>query len=180
MIRIRIDEDLELREIHQRDRKKIYDVVDDNRVFLKRWLPWLNHTKSPHSYLSVIKSWQQNIEMGTGMELGLFYHDEFIGMCGFTTIDPNSRRAQIGYWLAQEYEGRGLMLRTVKGLINYGFSDMGLNRIEIVCGEKNVRSRKLPEALGFTPEGTMKDYEFLYDHYHDCILYRMLKSEWPY
>lgn len=178
MIKINIDEDTELRELTQRDRKMIYDVVNYNRVYLKRWLPWLDYTKSSHSYVTMIKSWQQNIELGTGMELGLFYNNEFVGMCGFTSIDPNSRRGQIGYWISKDFEGHGLMRKSVEAIISHGFDVLRLNRIEIVSGVNNLRSRKIPESLNFTKEGVMKEYEFLYDHYHDCILYRMLRSEW--
>lgn len=178
MIRINIDAETELRELNQRDRKVIFDVVNYNRVYLKRWLPWLDYTKTSHRYVAMIKAWQQNIELGTGMELGLFYQNQFIGMCGFTTIDPNSRRGQIGYWISKDFEGHGLMRKSVEAVVSHGFKVLHLNRIEIVCGENNFRSRKLPESLNFTQEGLMKEYEFLYDHFHDCILYRMLKSEW--
>lgn len=178
MIKININADSELRELSQRDLKMIFDVVNYNRIYLKRWLPWLDYTTTSHRYVAMIKSWQQNIELGTGMELGLFYQEQFIGMCGFTTIEPNSRRGQIGYWISKDFEGRGLMRKSVEAVVSYGFNELNLNRIEIVCGDNNFRSRKLPESLDFTKEGIMKEYEFLYDHFHDCILYRMLRSEW--
>src|SRR5690625_3782546 len=156
MIRIYIDEDTQLRELTQRDRKMIFEVVNNNRVYLKRWLPWLDYTTSSHRYVTMIKSWQQNIELGTGMELGLFYKDEFIAMCGYTSIDPNSNRGQIGYWISRDCEGHGLMSKSVEAIVTHGFEKLKLNRIEIVCGVNNLRSRKLPESLNFTEEGVMK------------------------
>ena len=55
---------------------------------------------------------------------------------------------------------------------------MGLNRIEIRCATQNVRSRAIPERLGFKEEGLIRDAEWLYDHYVDHIVYGMLESDW--
>src|SRR5699024_10863428 len=108
------------------------------------------------------------------MTLGIYYEGTLTGTCGFNTIDGLSRRGQIGYWLAEENTGKGIMTAAVAALIDYGFKEMGLHRIEIIAGVNNEKRRKIPEKQEFV----MKYYEFLYDHYHDCALYRMLKMDW--
>lgn len=172
-----MDRGLELRMVTEDDRHKVFSTVDENRVHLRKWLPWIDASQSPRDYIQVIKIWRQEIEETVSMQLGIFYHGEFIGMCGFNSIDHNSKRVQMGYWVSAEYEGRGLIRQCVSALIEYGFNQMRLNRIEIICGKKNLRSRKLPEALGFTEEAVLKEYEYLYNHYHDCVMYRLLRRE---
>lgn len=177
-MRIPVNREIELRTVAVAEFESVFSAVDQNRAHLREWLPWVDASKSARGYLDVIKYWQHDIDSGAGLPMGVYFKGEFIGMCGFNTIDNQSKRAQIGYWISKEFEGRGVVRKAVESLIDYGFSQLELNRIEIICGVENKRSRKLPESLEFTEEGVMKEYEFLYDHFHDCVLYRMLKSEY--
>jgi ribosomal-protein-serine acetyltransferase len=63
-------------------------------------------------------------------------------------------------------------------VLEYSFGRMGLNRIEIRCATENLKSRAIPERLGFKDEGIIRDAEWLYDHYVDHIIYGMLESQW--
>ena len=70
------------------------------------------------------------------------------------------------------------MIRAVKGLLNYIFYNLNLNRVEIRCAVFNRKSRAIPQKLGFELEGVIRDGEFLYDHYHDLVVYGMLARHW--
>lgn len=178
MVRIKVDADIELKAMGQRDRAMVFDTVDQNRGHLRKWLPWVDYMTSAEDYIGVIKAWQEDIDNGVGLQLGIFHKGKFVGMCGYNEIFFLSKRGQLGYWISKEGEGKGIVMRSVRKLVEYGFSRLELNRIEIICGEYNYRSRALPEAMGFTKEAVLADYEFLYDHYHDCIMYRQLKREY--
>ncbi len=84
----------------------------------------------------------------------------------------------IGYWLGGEYEGKGIMTRACTALIDYGFGELGLNRIVIRASTENTRSQAVPLRLGFTREGVERQAEWLNDHFIDMIVYSMLRSEW--
>ena len=84
----------------------------------------------------------------------------------------------IGYWLGEEFQGKGIMTAASRILIHYAFDEFQLNRVEIRCAVGNTRSRAIPERLGFIQEGMIGDGEWLYDHYVDLIVYRMLAREW--
>lgn len=177
MTKIKIDDEIELRMLREKDRFILFNKVDENRLHLKRWLPWVDYTTGPDVYISVINQWQTDIDKEEGMELGIFYHDELVGMCGYNLLVKAQGRAQIGYWIGKEAEGKGIVRRSVGGLVDYGFDRLGLNRIEIICGEKNRKSRAIPETLGFYNESTMAEFEFLHDHYHHCVMYRLLRRD---
>ena len=70
------------------------------------------------------------------------------------------------------------MTRACRALVDYAFSELGLNRIEIQCAVQNVKSRAIPERLDFTQEGVIRQAEWLYDHYNDHVIYGMLAEEW--
>ena len=70
------------------------------------------------------------------------------------------------------------MTKVVRALMDIGFKEFRLNKIEIRAATENVKSRKIPERLGFTEEGTLRQVQWLYDHFVDHVVYGMLKDEW--
>jgi len=65
-------------------------------------------------------------------------------------------------------------------LLQFAFSVLELNKVEIHCAVGNMRSRAIPQRLHFTQEGVIRQAEWLYDHYTDLILYGLLTSEWKH
>ncbi|MCA1639220.1 MAG: GNAT family N-acetyltransferase [Acidobacteria bacterium] len=55
--------------------------------------------------------------------------------------------------MAKEFTGKGLVRKSVARLIEYGFNELKLNRIVIKCVPENVKSRAIPEKLGFVQVG---------------------------
>lgn len=70
------------------------------------------------------------------------------------------------------------MTKACKACIDYAFNELKLHRLEIRCAVENERSRAIPERLGFTNEGTIREAEWLYDHFVDHVVYGMLEREW--
>ena len=71
------------------------------------------------------------------------------------------------------------MTRACRTLVTTAFKDLGLHRVEIRVVTENNRSRAIPEKLGFTREGVLRQAALLYNRYHDLEIYSMLKDEWP-
>lgn len=70
------------------------------------------------------------------------------------------------------------MTKALKALIDYGFKELELNKIEISVAVENKKSRALPERFGFVEEGKIRQAEWLYDHYIDHVIYGLLATEW--
>ncbi|MFD1777211.1 GNAT family N-acetyltransferase [Fredinandcohnia salidurans] len=70
------------------------------------------------------------------------------------------------------------MTKTLKSYVDYGFRELGLNRIEVSIAAENKRSRTLVERVGFVEEGKLRQAEWLYDHYVDHIIYSTLAKVW--
>ncbi|MDQ6660765.1 MAG: GNAT family N-acetyltransferase, partial [Chloroflexota bacterium] len=107
----------------------------------------------------------------------IWYKDQLVGSLG-CSIDREDRKVEIGYWLDASSQGKGIMTRACRGLINYVFDELRMNKVEIHAAPENKRSRAIPERLGFTQEGIDRQAGWLYDHYIDLVLYGMLASEW--
>ncbi|MBW4839711.1 MAG: GNAT family N-acetyltransferase, partial [Paenibacillaceae bacterium] len=80
--------------------------------------------------------------------------------------------------LAQDFEGRGVISRACREVVRYVFEELELNRIEIRVQPENLKSRKIPENIGFVREGTLRQAEWFIDRFVDKVIYGLLKEEW--
>lgn len=169
---------LELRPLHLHDARAIFALVEANRERLRRWLPWPDANRSVLDSRTFILKVRAQARQGAAASFGLWWQGRLVGIAGFVWIDSANRSAAIGYWLAQEAEGHGLMSAAVKALLRHGFLTLKLNRIEIRAGVRNHRSRAIPKRLGFRHEGTLRQAERLADRYVDHAVYGLLAVEW--
>ena len=169
---------LELRPLNLRDAKALFPLVEANRERLRRWLPWPDANRSVLDTRAFILRVRAHARAGIGQSFGVWWKGALVGTAGFVWIDAANHSAAIGYWLAQEAEGHGLMTSAVKALLLHGFQTLELNRIEIRVGVRNRRSRAIPERLGFRHEGTLRQAERLGGRFVDHAVYGMLASEW--
>lgn len=158
--------------------EQLFALTDTNRTYLKQWLPWVDETQRIEDSRLFIENALYQYKERVGMTCGIFYRDTLAGIIGFHTIDWANRKVEIGYWLGEAFQGKGLMTKACRAIINYAFLDLGLNKVEIRCATGNSHSNAVPKRLGFTQEGIVRQGEWLYDHFVDLILYGMLASEW--
>lgn len=178
MFHLKINDQIELKLLEKNDAKELFDVVDHERDYLREWLPWVDSMKHYTDYEPIIEMWLKQFTMHDGIQAGILHNNQLIGMIGFHGIDWTNKKTSIGYWLSEGYQGKGIVTEAVKAFIDIAFNEYKLNRIEIMCGVKNEKSKRIPERLGFTLEGTIRDAEYLYNHFHDCYLYSLLSREW--
>ncbi len=157
---------------------ELFRLTDQNREFLKQWLPWLDTVLRPSDTLAFIELQLDRFGKGEAMHQSLFYHDRIAGVLGFNLIDQVNGIGRVGYWLGEEFTGKGLMTTAVRDLIHQGFSNWQLQRIEIRCAVNNHKSRAIPERLGFRQEGILRRAEKVYESYNDHAVYGLLKEEW--
>lgn len=178
MVKIMVNEDIYLRSVELTDAERIFQLTEANREYLREWLPWLDFTQNVEDSEQFIKTCIQHHAEQTGLNTVIVYKGEVVGMVSFNAINKLHRNAAIGYWLASEYQGKGLVGRAVQALIDYAFSELKLNRVEIRAAEGNSKSRMIAEKLGFKNEGHIRQAEWLYDHFVDHIVYGMLAEDW--
>ena len=89
---------------------------------------------------------------------------------------PN-RRAELGYWIGVPYWNRGYATEAGKALVDYGFDELGLNRIEAHCMARNPASGRVLEKLRMKPEGILRQHMVKSSVPEDIVLYAVLTSE---
>lgn len=170
--------DLHLRPLLRKDSGDLFRLTEHNRQYLRRWLPWLDSTRTLSDTRNFLRSSIGRREAGLGLDCGIFFQSEIVGVITFNTLSRFHRNGSIGYWLGELYTRRGFMTACVRRLISYGFIDLNLNRIEIRVAVGNRDSQAICDRLGLKEEGILRQAEWLYDHFVDLRVNSILSSEW--
>ncbi|MCO0600208.1 MULTISPECIES: GNAT family N-acetyltransferase [Peribacillus] len=176
----KIDDEVSLRLFNVGDAEEFFNLIISSKPYLKEWLGWLDYVEKVEDTVETIKSRLQSLVETGGYpkSVAIIYKGEIAGTIGFNEINKASKIGSIGYWLGEGFQGKGIMTKAFKAFIDYGFRELGLNRIEVSIAVENKRSRALAERQGFIEEGRLRQAEWLYDHYVDHIIYAKLAEEW--
>lgn len=101
-----------------------------------------------------------------------------IGWCGFHTWYFDHFRAELGYGINEAYRHKGFMKEALNAVLQYGFNEMKLNRVEAFIADYNIASLKLLERFGFQKEGVLKEHYYVEGIAEDSHLYALLRSHW--
>lgn len=174
----KIDENISLRLIELNDAEKVFEQTDKSRDYLREWLPWLDITTMPEDTKRFIQSNLKGYSENVSITTVILFNGEIVGVAGFNSINWSNKTAYIGYWLGEEFQGKGIMTNVAKTLTDYAFHHLRLNKVEIRAASGNKKSRSIPEKLGFANEGCIRSAEWLYDHFVDHIVYGVLVEDW--
>lgn len=157
--------------------QRLFDLTEENREFLREWLPWLDAIKSCSDTRRFVETSIATSASGGAPNFAVTSGQNVCGIAGFNSIDKANRIGVIGYWISENYGGKGIATQSVSKLMRIGFNELGLNKIEIRCASKNNKSRAIAERLGFTHEATLRQSEWLYETFVDHEIYSLLAEE---
>jgi ribosomal-protein-serine acetyltransferase len=166
-----------LRPLVTEDAPELYALVESNRARLARWMPWAADQTAEGTAAFIRRATEQEGNED-GFQRALIVNGAIAGTVGFHRIDRENLSTSIGYWLGEEFEGRGAMTDAVMQLIDHAFGEWGLHRVELHIAPDNERSRALVARLGFREEGLLREAERFGDEYRDLLLYALLATEW--
>lgn len=175
---IDVSPECSLTALELQDADELFALTDVNRAHLRRWLPWLDNITRVEDTRAFIRAARAQASQNNGAQLAIRVDGHIAGIVGHHQIDWRNRLTSLGYWVGQDFQGRGLVTAVTRSLVTHAFRDARLNRVEIRCAEGNRRSRAVPRRLGFREEGILYDAEWLYDHFVDHVVYAMLARDW--
>jgi ribosomal-protein-serine acetyltransferase len=173
-----IDDETQLRLLEERYAEEYFALIERNRAYLQEWMPWAAYEGSLEETKAYMKQTLLQFANNEGLETGIWYQNGPVGAIGYPHLDWANRKVEIGYWIDASMQGKGLVSKACRALVTYAFDQYHLNKVEIHCATGNTRSRAIPERLGFTQEGIIRQAERFADHYNDLVIYGMLASEW--
>jgi ribosomal-protein-serine acetyltransferase len=169
--------DVHLRLLEDDDADELYRVIDGDRDRLARWMPWAR-AQTLEGTRAFISATRRQVGEDDGMQTAVEAEGRIAGIVGVHGISWLHGSTTIGYWLAEEFTGRGLMTASVRAYTRHAFGTWGLHRMELRAAVDNDRSRAVAERAGFVPEGVLRGAERVGDRYHDLMVYSALATEW--
>ncbi|MCM2989907.1 GNAT family N-acetyltransferase [Bacillus safensis] len=161
------------------DGKIVNQAIRDSFSELKAWLPFAQ--KLPTVEETEINLINAHINFLKRESFRFLIFDKnsnhFIGVTSLQRIDWTIPKCEIGYWVNTKFSGNGYMTEAVKKLTNFGLKDIKFRRIEIRCESTNLKSRAIPEKLGFVFEGTLRNDDLSADgsKLTDTCFYSIIK-----
>jgi RimJ/RimL family protein N-acetyltransferase len=167
------------------------DLVAENSKWVDLFCKWRNDPDIRQYYRNFwprtteeIKKWLEPAPRGQIKEFIDFtiYHKADkrpIGSIGFGHIDWTSRKANISAMIGEsEYWGKGIIIEAARLLINYGFIELNLHKINAGIFSPNDRSLRAAEKLGFKKETVFKEHIYVDGKYHDNHRFALFKRDW--
>ena len=177
MLRFDLADGRWLRLVEESDAEELYAVIEANRGYLARWMPWAARQTLDDTRVFIRRTRDQ-LAGNDGFQTVVVEDGRISGMVGFLGVSWEHRSTGIGYWLAEAAQGRGTMTRAVGAFVDHALGRWRLHRVEIRAGVDNARSRALAERLGFSQEGVLRDAELVGERYLDLAIYALLAGEW--
>ena len=168
-----------LRQYRPRDISALHTAALESVGEVYRWLPWCHPNYCLHEaeqwVLSRDAAWQQGQEYSFAM-IDL-QTDQFAGGCALNQIDPLRMRANLGYWVRTSCTARGLATAATRLLADFGFTDLKLQRIEIVAALDNLASQRVAQKAGAVREGIARARLRIHDQPYDAVCYSIIPSD---
>lgn len=122
----------------------------------------------------------RGMKAGESVCLAIFRKEDrrLIGTTDLFRMDPQCRRAEIGFALAREAWGQGYMNEALTALLGHGFTEFALNRVEADIDPRNTASINCVVRLGFAYEGLLRQRWIVGGEVSDSAIYALLRDEW--
>lgn len=153
------------------------EIVLQNREHLQTYMQWMTPDYSIEDARKFIFGGIKDRLDKKTLGLALIRNGRLIGSLGFNRLDWAARVCEVGYWIDHREEGKGIVSKACRAMIDYAFGELGMNRVEIRCSAENSRSSAVPERLGFKLEGLLRQAVLLNDRPHDFLVYGLLAED---
>jgi RimJ/RimL family protein N-acetyltransferase len=164
------------------DAPKLKEAIDSSLEHLRAWMPWAhNEPQTLEEKVALLRGFRGQFDKDEDFIYAIFDREEsrVLGGTGLhTRIGEHAR--EIGYWIRADAEGNGYVTEAVAALTRVGFELEGLDRIEIRVEPENVRSRRIPERLGYAEEATLRGrIRNAQNEPRDVIVYSLFSDTYP-
>jgi ribosomal-protein-serine acetyltransferase len=143
---------------------------------LRRWMWWAADA-SLESTRAFAEETGRRWAEGMSFQFAVRDESELVGAMGVDVHGAEGRIGEVGYWIRTDRAGRGYATEAGEAVVDLGFADVGLYRLELRAGVDNVASQRVAEKLGFRREGRLRQGCAHGRMGYDCYLYGLLATD---
>lgn len=176
MFTVQIDNELQLALIQESFAPRYVELVSEQKEYLSQWLAWPEFCHAEQDFKLFAQRMLHDYADGKSMTCAIIYQGEIVGNCSFNTINHDTKRVEVGYWLSQPHQGKGIITRVVTKLIDIAFNELKLEKVELSAAKDNLASRAVAERVGMTLEGIITNAEKVGDRILDHAVYGIKKQ----
>jgi RimJ/RimL family protein N-acetyltransferase len=154
-------------------------ALDGHREYLKAEIPAAHSILTADDAHHNLQNWAEGHAAGTRHLIGIWLDGTFVGVVQLFDVDAENRTAEMGVWLVPPAQGRGLITRTCRFVLDWAFRTLGLARVQWTAQPSNTRSIAVARRLGMTREGLLRSYWQVGGARRDCEVWSMLAEDWP-
>lgn len=170
-----------LRPPKQGDWKQWSEVREVSREFLVPWEPtWPYDALTRRSFRRRVKAYHQEMRQGTSYSFLIFREADDLLVGGVTISNLRrgvSQSASLGYWVGEAHARQGYMSEALGVVLEFGFEQLGLHRLEAACLPHNAASKNLLIKMGFSQEGYARHYLRINGAWQDHLLFAVLRND---
>lgn len=171
---VSVREQLYLRALALNDFLPLWILVESNRGYLEKWLPWVETTTSIEKTRYFVQGALLYAKQNREFHWGIFKDELLIGLIGLHHVDWDHFSATLGYWLSEDQQGQGIMTSSIQTLVPFLYQGMHLRTLEIHVIPENGPSVRVAENSGFTYRETIHQAEQLHDNWQDHLIFEHL------
>jgi ribosomal-protein-alanine N-acetyltransferase len=164
---------VEIKQSHSADLINLFG--DENETRFYNILPLTNEHEAQKPIDWFISLF--NDKLGVWWGIAINRQQNIIGTIGFNNFTKR-HRANIGYDLLTEHWNSGYITEALKTVINFGFNQLEIKRIEAEVMQGNITSEKVLEKLNFKKEGILREWMFWNGKYYDMTMFSLLKADY--
>ncbi|MBQ4821600.1 GNAT family N-acetyltransferase [Aquimarina sp. MMG016] len=166
---------LQLRVIKEEDLKKIHELHSIPEVDKYNALGIPTNIQVTEF---VVDEWLESIRLRREYVYAIEKDSSFIGLIAIRIGNSKYKIATVWYKINPEFWGKGYATEALMGILNFGFEELNLHRIEAGCAVNNLGSIRVLEKVGMIREGNKRKVLPLKSGWSDNYEYAILDEDW--
>ncbi|MEE1789968.1 GNAT family protein [Streptomyces sp. BE308] len=179
MFAIALDDDgAELRPLEVWRAPEFLAHMDRARDLVDPWIPFASAATDLTSARALLQRYADKQAADTGRLYGIWLDGTLVGGVLFRIFDAEAGNCEVGCWLEPAAQGRGLITRAMRHLIDWAVDERGMHRVEWDASAANTRSIAVAKRLGMTREAVLRENYLYRGTRHDSEIWAVLAPEW--
>lgn len=170
-----LNTDLQLALIQPSFAKDYYQLVQQERDYLQIWLPWVHRANDEKFFQEFIQEGLLGYARSESLHCAIFYQQQLAGHISLVNLDHTFKKTTIGYWLARNFQGKGIIHQSLEYLLELANNNYAMELAIIRTADNNEKSQAVAKRLGFQYDGILKRGQMLNGKMVDlCLFSRLL------